>query len=154
MSASPGPATAAAGALSAADLRRRMTEREAAKAAEETRRLEEQEARRKAVIEEFQKPPERTAEQLMALVTQMVNRAAEHGESEVQVYQFPSFVCSDRGRAINNFEADWPNSLTGRPQLAYEFWQAQLKPLGFGLKAQVLDYPGGFPGDVGFFLTW
>jgi hypothetical protein len=26
-------------------------------------------------------------------------------------------------------------------------------PLGFGLNAAVLDYPGGMPGDIGFFLT-
>jgi hypothetical protein len=25
---------------------------------------------------------------------------------------------------------------------------------GFGLKAEVLEYPGGMPGDIGFFLTW
>jgi hypothetical protein len=23
-----------------------------------------------------------------------------------------------------------------------------------GLKAEVLEYPGGMPGDIGFFLTW
>jgi hypothetical protein len=131
-----------------------MAEREAARAGEEARRMQEQEDRRKAVNDEFQKPPDRTPEQLMALVTELVNRAAEHGEAEVQVYQFPSSVCSDRGRAINNFEADWPQSLTGRPQLAYEFWQSHLKPQGFGLRAQILDYPGGFPGDVGLFITW
>jgi len=131
-----------------------MAEREAAKAAEAMHHLEEQEAKRKAVIEEFQKPPARTREQVMALVMQMVTRAAEQGQSEVQIYQFPSGLCTDRGRAINNFEADWPKTLTGRPQLAYEFWQEDLKPQGFGLKAQVLDYPGGFPGDVGMFLTW
>jgi len=29
-----------------------------------------------------------------------------------------------------------------------------LQPLGFGLKAEVLEYPGGMPGDIGFFITW
>ena len=37
---------------------------------------------------------------------------------------------------------------------AYEFWHDHLRPLGFHLKAEVLEYPGGMPGDIGFFLTW
>jgi hypothetical protein len=144
----------ASSTFSAADLRRRMAEREAAKAAEALRSIHEQEEKQKAIMEEFHRPPARTAEQLMALITQIVGQAAERGEAEVQVYQFPSSVCADRGRAINNFEADWYESLTGRPRLAYEFWRDQLQPLGLGLRAQILDYPGGFPGDVGLFLTW
>jgi hypothetical protein len=29
-----------------------------------------------------------------------------------------------------------------------------LRPLGSGLRAEVLEYPGGMPGHIGFFLTW
>ena len=46
--------------FSAADLKRRMAEREAAKAAEELRRMREQEEKQKAVMAEFHRPPERT----------------------------------------------------------------------------------------------
>ena len=42
----------------------------------------------------------------------------------------------------------------GRPKAAYEFWHDHLRPLGFHLKAEVLDYPGGMPCDIGFFLSW
>ena len=52
------------GIFSAADLRRRMAEREAAKAAEEVRRLKEQEEKQKAVMEEFHKPFDRSSDQL------------------------------------------------------------------------------------------
>ena len=142
------------GTFSAADLKRRMAEREAAKAAEELRRMREHEEKQKAVMEEFHKPPERTPEQLMQLVMTLVNHAAEAGQSEVQIYRFPNELCSDRGRRINNSEAGWEATLEGRPKLAYEFWQGHLRPLGFGLKAEVLEYPGGMPGDIGFFLTW
>lgn len=145
---------AGTGAFSAADLRRRMAERETAKAAEEIRRMREQEEKQKAVMDEFQKPPARTAEQLMQLLMQLVNGAAERGQSEVQVYRFPNALCSDRGRAINNSEPDWDKTLQGRPRLGYEFWRDHLKPLGFGLKAEVLEYPGGMPGDIGFLITW
>ena len=153
-SSTAGPASPETATFSATDLRRRMAEKEAQKAAEEARRQEEQAVKRKAIVDEFQKPAARTPDEVMALIIQLVNRAAEAGHSEVQVYEFPSFLCSDRGRAINNFEADWYKSLSGRPQLAYEFWRDQLRPLGFGLKAQILNYPDGFPGDVGLSLTW
>src|SRR5215469_15496988 len=143
-----------AGTVSAADLRRRMAEREAAKAAEEQRHMKEQEEKQKAVMAEFHKPPDRTPEQLIQMIMQLVNRAAERGESEVQVYRFPNQLCSDRGRRINNGEPEWEKTLEGRPKLAYEFWHESLRPLGFHLRAQVLEYPGGMPGDIGFFLTW
>jgi hypothetical protein len=142
------------GAFSAADIKRRMVEREAAKAAEEARHMREQEERQKAVMEEFHKPPERTPEQLLHLITTLVDRAADQGQTEVQVYRFPNELCTDRGRAINNFEPGWDKTLTGRPKLAYEFWHDHLRPLGFGLKAEILEYPGGMPGDVGFSVTW
>jgi hypothetical protein len=144
----------AAGVFSAADVQRRMAEHEAAKAAEELHRRQEHEQQQKAVMAEFHKPPERTAEQLMQNVMQLVSQAAERGQTEVQVYRFPNELCRDRGRRINNSEPDWEQTLEGRPKLAYEFWHDHLRPLGFGLKAGVLDYPGGMPGDIGFFLTW
>jgi hypothetical protein len=145
---------AKAGSFSATDLRRRMAEREAAKAAEEMRHMKAQEEKQKAVMEEFRKPPDRTPDQLLELLMQLVNRAAERGQSEVQIYRFPNSLCSDGGRRINNSLPDWEETLEGRPRLGYEFWRDHLRPLGFGLKAEVLEYPGGMPGDIGFILTW
>ena len=142
------------GTFSAADIKRRMAEREAAKAAEELRRVREHEEQQKAVMAEFHKPPDRTPEQVMQLVMTLVNRAAEAGQTEVQVYRFPNELCSDRGRRINNSEPDWEKTLEGRPKAAFEFWHDHLRPLGFHLKAEVLEYQGGMPGDIGFFLTW
>jgi hypothetical protein len=146
--------TISAGVFSAADIKRRMAEREAQRAAEEMRRLQAQEEQQKAVMAEFQKPPDRTPEQLLAMIMQLVSHAAERGQTEVQVYRFPNAMCTDRGRRINNSEPDWPQTLEGRPKAGYEFWRDHLRPLGFGLKAQILEYPGGMPGDVGFFITW
>ena len=146
--------TRPAGFFSAADIKRRMAQRQAEKAAEELRRIKEQEERQKAVMAEFHAPPDRTPEQLMQMIMQLVTHAAERGETEVQVYQFPNELCTDRGRRINNSEPDWEQALEGRPKLGYEFWRDHLKPLGFGLKAEVVEYPRGMPGDIGFFLTW
>ncbi|HUC11221.1 MAG TPA: hypothetical protein VL985_12470 [Stellaceae bacterium] len=142
------------GIFSAADIKRRMAQAEAARAAEESRRQQAQEEQQKKVMAEFQQPPARTPEQLLPLVMQLVSHAAERGRSEVQIYRFPNTMCSDRGRRINNQEPDWPQTLEGRPKAGYEFWRDHLQPLGFGLKAEILEYPGGMPGDVGFSLTW
>jgi len=43
---------------------------------------------------------------------------------------------------------------SGRRRSAPARWSDHLRPLGFGLKAEVLEYPGGMPGDIGFLLTW
>jgi hypothetical protein len=89
-----------------------------------------------------------------ARVTAAVRRAAERGEKELQVMQFSSEFCTDSGRSINNFEPDWPETLTGFAKEAYEAWDEHLRPLGYKLRAQILNYPNGMPGDVGMILYW
>jgi hypothetical protein len=87
-------------------------------------------------------------------VSRVVKSAAERGEREVLVIRFTSEYCTDGGRAINSFEPDWPESLTGFAKRAYEFWKKELEPQGYKLRAQIMDFPGGMPGDVGIFLRW
>ena len=148
------PQPAAAEAFSAAEINREMAEREAAKAADELRHAQEQQDKQKALTEELHKPFDRSPDQLMQMVKQLVTHAAEHGHNEVQVYRFPNTMCSDRGRRINNSEPGWETTLEGRPKFAFDFWHDHLRPLGFHLKAEVLEYPGGMPGDIGLILTW
>lgn len=83
-----------------------------------------------------------------------VREAASHGLKELQIVRFPSSWCADGGRAINNFDPDWPSSLTGFAREVYEVFERHLKSKGYKLRAQILDYPGGMPGDVGLFLHW
>ena len=80
--------------------------------------------------------------------------AAERGVNHLQVFTFPSELCTDRGRAINNGDPDWPETLVGYAQRAYEFYKTELQPHGYRLRAEILDYPGGMPGEVGITLTW
>jgi hypothetical protein len=87
-------------------------------------------------------------------VSRAVKSAAERGEREVMVMRFSSKFSTDGGRAINNSEPNWPETLTGFAKRAHEFWQKELQPLGYKLRAQILDFPGGVPGDVGIFLRW
>ena len=83
-----------------------------------------------------------------------VRGAAEQGAHEILVLRFPSTYCNDGGRRINNFEHDWPNSLQGFGKTAFDFYLKELRPLGFTLRAQIMDFPGGMPGDVGIYLRW
>jgi hypothetical protein len=86
--------------------------------------------------------------------SRMVKGAAERGEREVLAIRFPSEYCTDGGRAINNFEPDWPETLTGFAKRAHEFFLKELQPKGYKVRAQIMDFPGGVPGDVGIFLRW
>ena len=75
--------------------------------------MKEQEEKQKAVMEEWHKPFDRSAEQLMQVVMQLVSHTAERGQSEVKVYRFPNALCSDRGRRINNSEPEGETTLEG-----------------------------------------
>jgi hypothetical protein len=83
-----------------------------------------------------------------------IRRAAEQGQRQLMVVTFPAAYCNDHGRRINNLENDWPDSLEGFAKEAYLYFQKELKPLGYRLTAQVLDYPGGMPGNIGLYLGW
>jgi hypothetical protein len=83
-----------------------------------------------------------------------IRRAAEQGNRQLMALEFPASFCNDQGRRINNLEPDWPESLEGFAKKAYEYFIKELKPLGYKLTAQVLDYPGGMPGRVGLYLNW
>ena len=80
--------------------------------------------------------------------------AAEHGLKEFLLLRFPSQLCSDGGRCINVPDPGWPATLRGEAAEIYIRWQRDLKPHGFGLAAQILDFPDGIPGDAGLILVW
>jgi hypothetical protein len=138
-------------------LKRTAAEAEARKAAEEQRFRDAEEAKRKALLEELSTPIEPTPEAIqrgLDRVGAMVHAAAERGLTETMIFRFPNALTTDKARAINTGEADWPRTLTGRPAQVYRFWQTHLAPKGFRLRAMVVEYPDGMPGDVGFFLAW
>jgi len=86
--------------------------------------------------------------------SEAVRQAAERGEREIQVLRFPSDYCSDRGRAINNAEPDWPRTLTGFAKESYDAYDKWLRPMGYKMRAEILDFPGGMPGEVALFVGW
>ena len=90
----------------------------------------------------------------LAWVEKRVRQAAEQGTREVIVLKFPSAWCIDHGRAINNLEPGWPETLSGLAKRAYEVYARHFEPLGYKFRAQVLSYTDEGLGEVGLFLSW
>jgi hypothetical protein len=83
-----------------------------------------------------------------------VSNAAKNGHLQLQVLTFPSSYCNEGGRRINILDPEWPTSLEGFAKRAFEFYEKELRPLGYKLHAEIISFPGGLPGDVGLFLKW
>ena len=93
-------------------------------------------------------------EQEIAMVRRLVANAVKDGKMEAMVYSFPSDLCTDSGRAINNNDPRWPETLQGKAKEFFERYEEFGKPQGYRLRAMVVTFPGGVPGDIGFFLNW
>jgi hypothetical protein len=127
---------------------------EAEKASEEGRKHAAAEAEKKALLDKLTKPSGVSDEEALKRVAVIVERAVSNGLTEVQVFRFPNALCTDHGRAINQQEPGWEATLTGLPKEMYEFWDRELRPRGYKLKVQIVDFPDGMPGDVGITLKW
>ncbi|HVJ41807.1 MAG TPA: hypothetical protein VM639_09925 [Dongiaceae bacterium] len=138
--------------LTPTELKAVTEQAEMAKAKELLERMSRQESTQKDLKEAFMDRD--VHPQVMERVNAAIRHAAEQGLHEIQVLSFPASYCNDKGRRINNLEADWPDSLEGFAKRAHEFFLKELQPLGYKARAQVLDYPHGMPGEVGLFLSW
>lgn len=143
--------------MSAADLRTYMTEMQMAKAMSSVDGMDRASKARDELIKQMAEPLDLTPDQVRGILQTLkakLRAAAERGQTELMVMRFPNALCSDHGRALNNSDPTWPETLTGRPRQAYELWRDQLRPAGFRLSAMIIEWPGGLPGDVGLFLKW
>jgi hypothetical protein len=128
--------------------------KEAEKASAAMRERTAAEAEKQALLEKFTKPSGVSDTERLARATAIIKRAAGNGLSEVEVGRFPNQLFTDRGRAINQMESGWEDTLTGLPKELLEFWRQHLRPHGYKLRVQIVDFPGGVPGDVGMTLSW
>ena len=87
-------------------------------------------------------------------INNAVRIAAQNGEHHLQVITFPSSYCSDGGRRINIADPEWPSTLTGFARDAYDFYEKELRSLGYKLRAEIISFPGGMPGEVALLLAW
>jgi hypothetical protein len=140
---------------SAKEIMEQLAVAEAEKATKAMQQKAKADAEKKALIDRLTKPSGVSDDEALKRVGNIIQRAVKNGLTEVEVIRFPNAMCTDRGRAINNnLEAGWEQTLTGLPKEMYDFWDRQLKPRGYKLRYQVVDFSGGVPGDIAITLKW
>src|SRR3979411_2811115 len=128
--------------------------KEAEKADEYVRLAAAVESEKRALSERLSRPSGKSEEEKIQLASNVIQRAVRNGLSEVQVYRFPNSLTTDKGRAINQMEKGWEQTLTGMAKEIYQLWADYLQPRGYRIKYQIIDFPGGMPGDIGIILSW
>lgn len=141
------------GLLSAEDLQRMVSRHELERMEQDEHSRTAAEQAKRASTDMLRQRRDLTPEMIQRAV-QRWQAAASQGVTEVELLRFPSELCSDDGRAINNSDPDWVHTLVGVPAQIYEIWEQNLKPRGFKLKAVIVDFPHGKPGDVAMYLSW
>src|ERR1700755_408959 len=138
----------------AIQIRKEAALKEAEKADEYARLAAAAEAEKRALIERLSKPSGKSEEEKIQLASTVIQRAVRNGLTQVQVYRFPNTLCTDKGRAINQQEKGWEKTLTGIPKEIYQLWSDYLQPRGYRIRYQIVDFPGGVPGDIAITLSW
>jgi hypothetical protein len=138
----------------AKDLMQKLALVESEKAAQFMSERAAAEAEKQALVEQMKKPSGVSDEEGIRRGAAIIQRAVNAGLTEVEVHRFPNTLCTDNGRAINQQEPGWENTLTGVPKEIYQLWHKYFRPRGYKLRVQIVDWPGGMPGDVGMSLSW
>lgn len=139
---------------SAKDIQLQSAIKESEKAGQYAKRAAAVEAEKRALIDKLSQPSGLSEDQKVQLASSVIQRAVRNGLSEVQVYRFPNSLCTDHGRAINQQEAGWEKTLTGIPREIFQLWSDYLQPRGYRIRYQVIDFPGGMPGDISIVIAW
>jgi hypothetical protein len=138
----------------ATQIRKEAALKEAELADEYARVAAAADAEKRALIERLTRPSGKSEAEKIQLASTIIQRAVRNGLTEVQVYRFPNTLCTDKGRAINQQEPGWENTLTGIPKEIFQLWTDYLKPRGYRIGYQIIEYPGGVPGDIGITIAW
>ena len=139
---------------SAKEVMQKIALAEAEEAEKQARTLADAEAEKRALIDQLSKSSSISDEEAIARGIKIIERAMKNRTTEVEVIRFPNQLCTDKGRAINQQEPGWEQTLTGVPKEMYQLWQKYFRPRGYKLKVQIVDFPDGMPGDIGMTLSW
>jgi hypothetical protein len=139
---------------SAEECSKRMAEAEAEKASEYLRKQATVDAEKKALLDKLAGPSGVSDDERLKRAAAIINRAVNNGLTEIEVGRFPNTLFTDRGRAINQQEPGWEETLTGLPKELFQFWKKYMQPRGYRIKFQIVDWSGGVPGDIGISLSW
>ena len=138
----------------AREIQKQTALKEAEKADQYARRTAAADSEKRKLIERLSKPSGLTEDEKVKLASTVIQRAVRNGLTEVQVYRFPHTLCTDNGRAINQQEPGWDKTLTGIAQEIFQLWSDYLKPRGYRIRYQIVDFPGGVPGDISITIAW
>jgi hypothetical protein len=138
----------------AGDYMKKLALSEAEEASKEVAKMAAAEAEKQALIDRLTKPSGVSDEDAIQRAVKIIERAVANGKTEVQVYRFPNVICTDKGRAINQQEPGWENTLTGVPKEIYQLWAKYFRDRGYKLRVEIIDFPGGMPGDIAMTLKW
>ncbi|MFL6796608.1 MAG: hypothetical protein ACJ8F3_04270 [Xanthobacteraceae bacterium] len=136
------------------DFMKKLAVAEAEEASKQARQLAEAEAEKKDLLNRFLKPSGLSDDEAIQRAIKIIERAVSNGRTEVQVHRFPNQLCTDKGRAINQQEPGWEKTLTGVPKEIYELWAKYFRSRGYKLRVEIIDFPGGVPGDIAMTLKW
>ena len=139
---------------SATTIRMEAALKEAEKADQYARIAAAAEAEKRELIDRLSRPSGKSEEEKIKLASTVIQRAVRNGLTEVQVYRFPNTLCTDKGRAINQQEPGWDKTLTGIPKEIFQLWADYLQPRGYRIGYQIIDFPGGVPGDIAITISW
>ena len=139
---------------SANEVRQQIALAEAEEAKKQAQAQAAAEAEKKALIEQLSKAPGTSDEEAIRRGLEIIHRAVKNRVTEVEIIRFPNELCTDKGRAINQQEPGWENTLTGTPKEIYQFWDKYFRPRGYKLRVQIVDFPGGLPGDIAMTVSW
>ena len=139
---------------SANEVRQQIALAEAEEVNKQARAQAEAEAEKKALIDQLSKAPGTSDEEAIRRGLEIIHRAIKNRLTEVEIIRFPNELCTDKGRAINQQEPGWENTLTGTPKEIYQFWDKYFRPRGYKLRVQIVDFPSGLPGDIAMTVSW
>jgi len=139
---------------SAKEVMQQIALAEAEEAEKQARAQAEAEAEKKALVDQLRKPPGTSDEEAIRRGLEIIHRAVKNRLTEVEIIRFPNELCTDKGRAINQQEPGWENTLIGTPKEIYQFWDKYFRPRGYKLRVQIVDFPGGLPGDIAMTVSW
>ncbi len=138
----------------AGDVMKKLALAEAEEASKQAKQLGAAEAEKQALIDRLKQPSGLSDEEAIQRAVKIIERAVSNGRTEVQVHRFPNTLCTDKGRAINQQEPGWENTLTGVSKEIYQLWAKYFRSRGYKLRVEIIDFPGGVPGDIAMTLKW
>ena len=139
--------------MSADELRMSILQKEMEKMDVERKVREAEEKKLAAFTDEFLH--KHVSEDEIAMVRRLVDECGQGREDGGDGLQLPLGPLHRQRAGDQQRRSELAGStLQGKAKEFFERYEKFGKPQGYKLKAMVINFPGGVPGDIGFFLNW